>query len=301
MITEQQYVVLSLELHMFFGRIMKEHAIFLEAGFTPANGEFGRTADHYKRQFETVLSNAVQLGDGIIRPDAASSGELVTDYTLGAEEKTQHVTGIVINREITRQESRLQGAASPRITPVLVQQVRHLNIHTRPLLDGLIEFKTNVLDHVLSCNMFTANYPLLIEHIRREAEQYRSHLMALESGENPDDNLKEAELFWDQIMMEHALFIRGLLDPTENELILASDMFAHEYAGLLEEARGATEATMHSVTDKTLRETIKYRDFKAAGTEGIAACKIRSVILPLLADHVLRESNHYIRVLRQAG
>lgn len=38
MITEQQYVVLSLELHLFFGRIMKEHALFLRAGFTPRDG-----------------------------------------------------------------------------------------------------------------------------------------------------------------------------------------------------------------------------------------------------------------------
>ncbi|MCL2828227.1 MAG: DUF2935 domain-containing protein [Oscillospiraceae bacterium] len=300
MITEQQYVVLSLELHMFFGRIMKEHAIFLEAGFTPANAEFERTADHYKTQFETVLYNAVHLGNGMIRPDVVSSGEIVTDYTLGTEEKTQHATGIVINREITRLESRLYGNVSPQITPVLMQQVKHLNMHTRPLLDGLIDFKTNVLDHVLSCKLFTANYPLLIEHIRREATMYRSHLIALESGQNPNDTLKETELFWDQIMMEHALFIRGLLDPTENELIHVSDAFAHEYAGLIEEARVATEVTIHSVTDKTLQETIKYRDFKEAGTKGIAACKIRSIILPLLADHVLRESNHYIRLLRQS-
>ena len=26
-------------------------------------------------------------------------------------------------------------------------------------------------------------------------------------------------------------------------------------------------------------------------------CQIRSVILPLLADHVLREANHYLRLL----
>ena len=31
------YVVSSLELHLFFGRIMKEHSLFLRAGFTPAN------------------------------------------------------------------------------------------------------------------------------------------------------------------------------------------------------------------------------------------------------------------------
>ena len=34
------YVSKSLELHLFFGRIMKEHALFLRAGFTPANPDF---------------------------------------------------------------------------------------------------------------------------------------------------------------------------------------------------------------------------------------------------------------------
>ncbi len=49
--------------------------------------------------------------------------------------------------------------------------------------------------------------------------------------------------------------------------------------------------------DDSLRETLKFRDFKAAGAQGIQNCEIRSVILPLLADHVLREANHYIRLL----
>lgn len=33
------YIVQSLELHLFFARIMKEHSLFLKAGFTPANAE----------------------------------------------------------------------------------------------------------------------------------------------------------------------------------------------------------------------------------------------------------------------
>lgn len=37
-----RYVTLSLELHLFFARIMKEHSLFLEAGFTPADGDFAR-------------------------------------------------------------------------------------------------------------------------------------------------------------------------------------------------------------------------------------------------------------------
>ncbi len=299
MLNQQQYVILSLELHLFFGRIMKEHSLFLEAGFAPANANFSKVADQFKTQFETVLYNAVVLGNGIISPNVVSSGELVTEYTLGTEQKTQNFTGIVINQDITRMEADLFGMQDPQITSEMVQQVRQLNAQTMPLLDGLIEFKTRVLNDVLACNMFTVNYPLLIDHILREANMYKSQLATLENGESPDTNVKETELFWDQIMMEHALFIRGLLDPTEGDLINTSNDFAMEYATLLEQARSATDMTIEKITGETLQETLKYQDFKAAGTSGISECKIRSIILPLLGDHVLREANHFIRILKQ--
>ena len=155
-----------------------------------------------------------------------------------------------------------------------------------------------VLDGMLCCKLFTVNYPLLIEHIIREAKLYRSYIKDLEANKDIDkESIRKTELFWNQIMMEHSLFIRGLLDPTENELITTSNKFANEFSELLQKVNDATEMTMSNITSDTLMETIKLRDFKEAGAKGIVDCKIRSIILPLLADHVLREANHYIRLL----
>ncbi len=296
---EREYIVLSLELHLFFSRIMKEHSLFLEAGFTPQNARFSKVADQYKKQFEFILYTAVQLGNGVVSEGALSSGEFVTDYTLGSEQKTQQFTSIPINQQITKLESKMQSSHNPRVTKELFQQVKKLNKDTEKLVSGLIQFKKNVLEEVLSCHMFTANYPLLIEHIIHEANMYKGHLATLEGGQQIDTNIKETELFWDHIMMEHALFIRGLLDPTENDLIKAANSFVKDYDNLIQEALVATDRTIASVTNDTLKETIKYRNFKQEGTIGINECKIRSIILPLLADHVLRESNHYIRLLTQ--
>ena len=65
---------------------------------------------------------------------------------------------------------------------------------------------------------------------------------------------------------------------------------------LLERARRQDDRAMN-LTKETLEETMRYHDFKAAGAEGILETEIASIILPLLADHVLREANHYIRLL----
>ena len=48
---------------------------------------------------------------------------------------------------------------------------------------------------------------------------------------------------------------------------------------------------------KRLTEQIRKEAVLRAGVEGIETCKIKSIILPLLADHVLREANHYLRLL----
>lgn len=298
MINDQRYVTLSLELHLFFARIMKEHSLFLEAGFVPKDSKFANEADYYKKEFEKLLANVVSISNGMIRPNVLQSGEIVTDFTLGTEQKTQNLTGININQNITVQESKLHSGSNPQVSSNLVRNVSQLNANAKRLLNGLISFKQRILEGVLSCKLFTANYPLLIEHILREAKLYLSLINDLENRVDIDTkDARETELFWDQIMMEHALFIRGLLDPSEEALIDTADEFADEFKDLIEIAQTMTTSTINSVTNETLNQTIELKNFKQAGTDGIARCKIRSIILPLLADHVLREANHYIRLL----
>ncbi|NLL30313.1 MAG: DUF2935 domain-containing protein, partial [Clostridiales bacterium] len=53
-----------------------------------------------------------------------------------------------------------------------------------------------------------------------------------------------------------------------------------------------------NLTEKDLEATKDIRNFKKAGTIGLLNCDIRSIIIPLLGDHVLREANHYLRLLR---
>lgn len=292
------YVVKSLELHLFFGRIMKEHALFLRAGFTPADPSFSEKAEFYLKEFESLLCEAVSLSDGIVGKEVLGSGEVITEFTALAEKQTECFTGIPIDKEITRKTQGLQCRERQYGgTAQLTGKVRRLNRTGLKLLDGLIGFKENILKCVLQCEMFTLNYPLLIEHILREAKLYRRYIEILErEGDLRERTMKETERFWNQIMMEHAQFIRGLLDPCETELYCAADGFAKEYCRLLDTSRNAYDKTL---TEESLAKTLQFRDFKAAGTQGIQQCKIRSVILPLLADHVLREANHYLRLLQR--
>lgn len=292
----ENYVRISLETHLFFARIMKEHALFLKAGFVGKDTEWIEQAEFFRQQFEELLSQAVQISSGMISRNVIASEELVTPYTLAAERQTRQLSGISIDSGITELELQLQWGRL-RVNRTLLERIQRLNRRALRLLDGLISFKEAILREVGACHLFTANYPLLIEHIMREAKLYRATVRQLMGDrEISFRSLRNTENFWNQIMMEHALFIRGLLDPSEEELIQTANGFAMDYRKLLEEAK-QQDGRANGLAGRSLEETRKLREFKTAGTKGLLKCEISSIMLPLLADHVLREANHYIRIL----
>ena len=302
MFRDTGFVKQSLETHLFFARIMKEHSFFLEIGFTPKDSNCAKQADEFRRAFDELLAEVISLSDCVVSPDVLQSGEVFTKYTLNAEMASSYLTGVKIQTDLTQAEADLMGGGMMTVNPMLEQRVYMLNQKAMELITALIRFKTTILSDVLSCNMFTVNYPLLIDHILREAKFYLHMIERLQNKEeiNAQKESYEQEFFWNRIMAEHSKFIRGLLDPTENELIIVANNFGNEFDQLTNEAKQAMDQTLPiaKVTDDSLKATKDIRDFNAQGTQGLLECKIKSIIIPLLGDHVLRESNHYLRLLK---
>ena len=299
MINNLEYIRSSLELHAFFLRIMKEHALFLEAGFTKANIDFQQEAECFKNEFETLLCDVITLSAGVLSPDIVCSGEIVTEFTLNAEKQTERLTGITIDTTITKKEYQVCNEQMKYQDCDIVMQVSTINQNVLILLNQFIQFKETIINNVKTCAMFTMNYPLLLEHILREAKLYQCYLSNYINGNyNNLQTMQQIEVFWNQIMMEHALFIRGLLDPSEHELIKVSNDFVKEYQELLDCASIQTTTMINAGKCSPYKEALKIKEFKTAGTKGLLNCEIQSIILPLLADHVLREANHYLRLLK---
>jgi hypothetical protein len=302
MFTSRDFARQSLELHLFFGRIMKEHSFFLEIGFTPRDSNYTQQADIFRTEFDRLLWEVISVSDGLVSPEVISSGEVFTQYTINAEMASAYYTGIKIPSEITRAEMNLMACRRQPVYHGLDQTICDINQRAIELISSLIQFKSEILSNVLSCKMFTVNYPLLIDHIMREAKLYLKMLRQIQSGEEFDieNEALEQEIFWNRIMAEHAKFIRGLLDPTENDLISTANNFGREFDRLTEEAKAAMDNTfpVEQVTADSLAATKEIRDFKAQGTQGLLECKVKSIIIPLLADHTLREANHFLRLLK---
>lgn len=302
MLSNSEVINESLALHLFFARIMKEHAFFLETGFTQKDQGLIKQANNFQLKFDKILIEAISLSSGVINPKVLESGEVITPFTLKAEMSSAYLTGASINTNLTQAEIGLKGRCSEICNPAIEEKVKGLNNDTISLVMNFINFKDKVLSDVLSCDVFTRNYPAVLKHMIKEARFYLSMLQKIQKCEEIVSTQQAYVLqdFWNHIMEEHATVISGLLDPSEKQLIEGGKYFEQEFERLsnhVKEDEKYGEPIMKT-TCKTILATEGIQDFKCQTTQGVLECEIISIILPLLADHMLREANHYLRILR---
>ena len=302
MLSEKDYIRLSLEANLFFLRIAKEHAIFAAASLPPiAHAAAGKML-LIKNSLEELLSEAVEMADRMISHEVLASDELITDFTLAAEMKTQLLMGIPINTELTRRELEIRAEKKGRHTEELQEEISELNKKAAALTKSAIAYKAALLKNIRACKVFSYTYPSMLDHIIEEEEYYVALLQKLEKRDIVDSvkEIIEEELNWNHLMEEHSEFIRGYLDPKEEKLFRKADSFACEFDKLVEKTEMARDNTgmLPEVTRESLKKVAELRDFKGQGTMGLLKCEIEALISPLLSDHVLREANRYLRLLK---
>lgn len=176
-------------------------------------------------------------------------------------------------------------------------------------VNNIFSFKRHVLHLIIECKIGGANYPLLIDHISREAMYFMKLLQKIQNGtmKHPVDSIISDNVFWLRHMADHARFIAGLLDPSERGFIEKANAFAVQFEQLQLQARDLDSMLwrFHPNNDLVRFEkdvtdaTLQIRNFKEAARDLISVCKVVSLIPPLLADHVLREAEYFLEVLEE--
>ncbi|MFC4809815.1 DUF2935 domain-containing protein [Paenibacillus sp. GCM10023250] len=188
------------------------------------------------------------------------------------------------------------------------QQIRAFNAEVHNAVSHIWVFKRKVLGLILTCQLPGANnFPLLVDHVSREANYFRNRLAELNNGrlEPLPDAIIDENVFFLKIMADHAKFIGHLLDPSERKLVDQAREFSHDFDQLLWQAQDLSSMRPQSQTKPLLSQFLdqnrvsvaSLRDFKKTARDLIEACRIKSIIHPLLADHVYREAVHFLAII----
>ncbi|MDQ0089099.1 hypothetical protein J2T12_002509 [Paenibacillus anaericanus] len=188
------------------------------------------------------------------------------------------------------------------------QTIREFNTEVQNAATHIWAFKRRILGLILQCKLPGGNnFPLLVDHVSREANYFRNRLDELNRGklEPLQDAIIDENLFFLKIMADHAKFIGHLLDPSERKLVDQAREFSLEFDQLVFQAIDLSSMRPQSQTVPLLSQFVdenkvsvkSLRDFKKTASDLIDQCRIKSIIHPLLADHVFREAERFLIIL----
>jgi len=132
-------------------------------------------------------------------------------------------------------------------------------------------------------------WPTFFEHVALEGERFAKRLEKFSRGKVEYDR-REVMDFWTRIMADHADFIAHLLDPEEKALIQKAMQTAGTWRGMKGGSKNKVDDTLDS-----------FITFKKTAQAGVEAGQIKSIIHPLLADHVLREALKFSDELKRTA
>ena len=132
-------------------------------------------------------------------------------------------------------------------------------------------------------------WPTFFEHVALEGERFADRLEKFSAGKVEMDR-SEVVGFWSRIMADHADFIAHLLDPEEKALVQK----AMQTSGTWRAMKGGSKDKVDDTLDSFIA-------FKKTAQAGVEAGQIKSIIHPLLADHVLREALKFSDELKRTA
>ena len=134
-------------------------------------------------------------------------------------------------------------------------------------------------------------WPTFFEHVALEGERFANRLEKFSQGRVEMDR-SEVVGFWSRIMADHGDFVAHLLDPEEKALIQKAMQAAGQWRAV--KSGGGSK-------DKVKDSLDSFITFKKTAQAGVEAGQIKSIIHPLLADHVLREALKFSDELKRVS
>jgi len=105
-------------------------------------------------------------------------------------------------------------------------------------------------------------------------------------------------LFWNDIMMEHALFFTMLMPGPENDALRKqAEDFQRLFAGQLQQSSAIRADNYVAFNQRTIDSVKRFSDYKKQARQQQLGGKIRTLVWPLFFEHTAREADRFAQRL----
>ncbi|MBQ7137039.1 MAG: DUF2935 domain-containing protein [Bacilli bacterium] len=296
MLSEESFVLQTLNSGLYFLRTIRDFAINIQLSFLENNSEYISTAKDFGDRAEELIGDLMVYANENVTKEALNNQIFVTAYTLDTELLTEKLFFIDIDTTITEEQSKLAAGFTQNPSQTIIDELMRVNKSALTLVTNFISFCENIIARMSNNDLFSYSYISLIEAMMTEANLYKLNLERLSAGNNIDPSFKaDYEYLFNNLLQRYASFVRGFVDPKNAEVILRAGAFSSEFGLIASEYKNAivNPNVAEELKVRSIDTIDRFRDFLSEVIEDLLDSKTYFIVEPILLDNILTTANYF--------
>ena len=285
----------SLANHIYFAGTIRSFCTSIGLTFFKNNQDYINRAINLGYKATDIINKTIINMNNDLASDVLNSDVYITPYTKDLDLLTQKLFNISLVISIDKDIELLKSREEIIYNSDTMKIIDNLNNEVLDLINDFKDFCSEIKTKLDNGELFSYLYPDFFNYMYDEISVYGRDLERIMSKKDYTKfYLNEYIYYFNEILRESALYIRGFLDTKYQDVFDMASFYINAFANLTEKYLKDKNSDLNI---ETKRLVTNYKIFLIDIIEKVLKSKISFIIPPITLDNFLTNINVYLFIL----
>ena len=290
----------SLVNHLYFAGSIRSFCSTIGLTFFKNNQDYIDRAVALGYRATDIVNKAILYMNKELATLVLENDVYITPYTKELDLLTEKLFDINLSIGVDKDINVLKTRGTVEFNNETMAKIDALNNESMDLIKDFKDFCQEIKMKLDSQELFSYLYPDFFSYMYDEISVYGRDIERIRSKKDYTDfYLSEFNYYFNELMRESALYIRGFLDTVNQDIFDMASFYVNAFANLTEKYLKKTD-TNENLSLETEKLVINYKKFLTDIIEKLLKAKIYFITPPITLDNFLTNINVYLFILKYA-
>ena len=298
MLTNQDIFEQSLYNHIYFAGSIRSFCATIGLTFLKNNEDYIERAIELGFKASDIINKTLLLMNNELASNVLDNNIYITEYTKDISLLTQKLFEISLVIQVDKDLQILNSRGNVVFNEETMEKIDNLNNESLELINDFKLFCQEIKMKIEGGELFSYSYPDFFNYMYDEISVYgRDIERILSKKDYTAFYISEYTYYFNELLRESALYIRGFLDTKEGDIFDMASFYINAFANLTEKYLKNTEDNIN-LNIETEKLVINYQKFVTGVIDKLLKAKIYFITPPITLDNFLTNINVYLFLMK---
>ena len=285
----------SLVNHLYFAGTIRSFCSTIGLTFFKNNQQYIDQAINLGYRATDIINKAIFYMDKQLASLVLESNVYITSYTKELDLLTEKLFDIDLFISVDKDTNILKTRGDVEYNNETMQKIDDLNKESLVLINDFKAFCSMIKTKLDSNELFSYSYPDFFNYMYDEISVYGRDIERIMSKKDYTKfYLNEFTYYFNELLRESALYIRGFLDTKEGDIFDMASYYINAFSNLSLKYLKNKDSDLSIETEKLV---ISYQKYISSIINDLLKSKIYFITPPITLDNFLTNVNVYLFIL----